>query len=96
MFDDPAVGLSGEPFVAGVPEIIEQAVAHIPNAEQGFNLIFSTQPFPGATIELRRVREEYGGNWYEWAGRGMEGWLCPALFKYFDQAPERLYCQVLP
>ena len=26
----------------------------------------------------------------------MEGWLCPALFKYFDQAPERIYAQVKP
>ena len=24
----------------------------------------------------------------------LEGWLCPALFKYFDQAPERIYAQV--
>jgi len=22
------------------------------------------------------------------------GWLCPALFKYFDQTPEKLYIQV--
>jgi len=24
----------------------------------------------------------------------MEGWLCPALFRYFDQAPKQLYAQV--
>jgi hypothetical protein len=21
----------------------------------------------------------------------MEGWLCPALFRYFDEAPEEIY-----
>jgi len=23
-----------------------------------------------------------------------EGWLCPALFKYFTSAPQRLYARV--
>jgi hypothetical protein len=26
----------------------------------------------------------------------MEGWLCPALFKYFDRAPDRLYLRAEP
>jgi hypothetical protein len=25
----------------------------------------------------------------------MEGWLCPALFKYFDAAPMRIYAQAI-
>jgi hypothetical protein len=24
----------------------------------------------------------------------MEGWLCPALFKYFEQTPQKLFIQV--
>jgi hypothetical protein len=24
---------------------------------------------------------------------GIEGWLCPALFKYFDKAPAELYAK---
>jgi hypothetical protein len=24
----------------------------------------------------------------------MEGWLCPALLRYFDQAPKQIYVQV--
>ena len=27
---------------------------------------------------------------------GMRGWLCPALFHYFDEAPDFLYIQVKP
>jgi hypothetical protein len=26
----------------------------------------------------------------------MEGWLCPALFKYFDAAPKTLYAKAEP
>src|SRR5437764_15491454 len=82
VFDDPRVGLVQEPFVSGIPEMIEQATQHIPDAHKGFVLTFSAQPFPGYTVELDWVREEFGGNWYRWAGHDLEGWLCPALFHY--------------
>ncbi len=36
VFDDPAVGLSREPFIAGIDTMIDKAVADIPNAEKGF------------------------------------------------------------
>jgi hypothetical protein len=39
------------------------------------------------------VREELEGNWYRWDAHGIEGWLCPALFKYFAEAPEKIYCR---
>ena len=32
-----------------------------------------------------------GGNWYASDDPPMEGWLCPALFRYFDKAPAELY-----
>ena len=31
-----------------------------------------------------------------WGETGQAGWLCPALFRYFDRAPEKLYIQVRP
>src|SRR5207302_747659 len=91
VFDDPRVGLDKEPFVSGIPEIIERVVQDIPRAEEGFVLVFSANPFPGATVELEWVREEFGGQWYRWKATGMEGWLCPALFQYFERAPQKLY-----
>ena len=91
VFDDEAVGLNKEPFVAGVPEMIDNLVKAIPNARSGFRLIFSSAPFPGYQRELIWVREEYDGNWYEVEGQQMEGWLCLALLRYFDKAPEKLY-----
>ncbi len=90
VFDDEAVGLNKEPFVAGVPEMINNLVEAIPNARCGFRLIFSSAPFPGYQTELTWVREEYDGNWYKIEGQQMEGWLCPALLRYFDKAPQIL------
>jgi hypothetical protein len=94
MFDDKQAGLHREPFVAGADTIIDRIVAGIPNAEQGVTIIFSGSPFPGSQHEFQRVREETGGNWYHSPEYKMGGWLCPALFKYFETAPERLFVQV--
>ncbi len=96
VFDDPAVGLDKEALVAGMPELIEIATAQagIRQPEKGFVALFSKDPFPTAQVCLERVREESGGNVYCWPEVGREGWLCPALFRYFDRAPERLYVEV--
>jgi len=100
VFDDAAVGLRKEPFVSGVPEIIndllfEQNI----DGDDGFYLTFSATPFPRHQRELVWIEEENGGNWYETEdsfGNLLEGWLCPALFKYYDEAPSRLYAEVKP
>lgn len=93
VFDDDRVGLVREPFVSGVPEMIDILVQDIPNAEKGFKLLFSANPFPGYQAELVWLREEYGGNWYFWQEKNIEGWLCPALFKYFSETPQKVYCK---
>jgi hypothetical protein len=93
VFDDDAVGLRREPFVLGVDVMIERLVAAIPNATAGFRLIFSSRRFPGYAAKLEWRREEEGGNWYFSPTFGIEGWLCPALLKYFHSAPEELYAR---
>jgi hypothetical protein len=93
VFDDQSVGLEKEPFICGVPEMINVLTNNIPNAEAGFKLVFSMNPFPGYQAELDLEREEYGGYWYQWKKEEKKGWLCPALFRYFDQAPEKIYCK---
>lgn len=93
VFDDESVGLLREPFVFGIDDMIDRMVAGIPNAEQGFRLIFSPKPFPGYAAKLEWRREEAGGNWYHSPTYGVEGWLCPALFKYFDVAPKEFYAK---
>ena len=98
VFDDDSVGLVREPFVAGIPDILEALLQKegIEHPETGFRLIFSAIPFPSNQLCGHRLREENGGNWYgvNTTGGQLEGWLCPALFKYFEAAPDDLYIRV--
>ena len=93
VFDDEKVGLIQEPFVSGADEIIERMVIEIPDAEAGFSLLFAGEPFPGYQLKFDWRRAELSGNWYYNADLDREGWLCPALFKYFDVAPKEFYAQ---
>jgi hypothetical protein len=96
VFDDAAVGLNKEPFIAGIDTMIDKMTASIPNAQSGFRAVFSASAFPGYTEKLDWRREESGGNWYYSNHYKMEGWLCPALFKYFPQAPKEIYVRAEP
>ena len=94
VFDDPRVGLVQEPFIAGADTMIDRVVADIPDAARGFVLIFSNAPFPGHQFRLERRRSEDGGNWYYSSQLDMEGWLCPALLRYYSEASQEIYVQV--
>lgn len=96
VFDDPTTGLDKEPFVLDIDTMIDALVGGIPDANKGFNLLFSTEEFPGYDVKLQWVREELGGNWYYCDKVGIEGWLCPALYRYFDKAPDSIYVKVFP
>jgi hypothetical protein len=96
VFDDARAGLVQEPFVSGADLIIDRLVEGIPDAVSGFTLIFSASPFPGYQAQLDWRREEHRGNWYYSPKLDMEGWLCPALFKYFDAAPKEIFVQCKP
>jgi hypothetical protein len=96
VFDDVQKGLDKEPFVTGTDTLIDHAVASIPNAADGFNMIFSDQAFRGHQYRLQHRREEYNGNWYYSDEFKAEGWLCPALFHYFKEAPQEIFVKVEP
>jgi hypothetical protein len=102
VFDDLAKGLVQEPFVMGIPEMIDYITADFPNAPDGFKLMFSDQEFPvedgTPNARLTFFEDEMGGAWYvgKLEGQHMEGWLCPALLKYFDKAPMHLYIAASP
>lgn len=96
VFDDPATGLKREPFVAGVPAMMNHLVRDIPGATNGFRMLFATQPFPGYQQKLTWLRPEGGGNIYRMEDPPMEGWLCPALFRYYREAPKELYVKAEP
>jgi len=96
VFDDEITGLLKEPFVAGIPKMINKLIEMngIKNAKDGFKMIFSANSFPGMDIELTKLHEEHGGNWYSWDNENMEGWLCPALLKYFEKAPDYIFVKM--
>ena len=54
VFDDERTGLQGEAFVLGATDMISAVVQAkaIPDAEQGFALTFSGQPFVGHVVRL--------------------------------------------
>ena len=91
VFDDASAGLVKEPFVAGVPEMIDVLVKDVPNAENGFRMLFSANEFPGYQKKLTWLRGDKTGNWYSLDEPSMEGWICPAMFKYYDEAPKEVF-----
>jgi hypothetical protein len=93
VFDDAATGLVREPFISGADNILDVLAEHIPDAADGFKIVFSARPFPGYTARFVWTRAEYEGNWYRWPERQMEGWLCPALLKYFESPPKEIFVQ---
>lgn len=99
-FDDPRTGLKEEAFACGATEMISRLVEAkgILDAEDGFELSFGDASFEGHDAVLTWLRADdqqlgMAGNWYkgEVAGEMMEGWLCPALFLYFQSAPPLIY-----
>ncbi|MDJ0743050.1 MAG: hypothetical protein QNJ32_06775 [Xenococcaceae cyanobacterium MO_167.B27] len=93
VFDDRERNLEKEPFVCGIPEMINIMTKDIADANSGFRMLFSFAPFPDYQVELVYLREEFGGNWYYWEKYDLEGWLCPAMFKYFENTPKKIYCK---
>ena len=98
-FDDSRTGLVGEPFVSGIPAIIDwiekDALNRVPKT---LRVYFSLNAFPGAPYQLNWESSDSGGNWYTFDadGKEMRGWLCPALYKYFTAAPKAIYVAVEP
>lgn len=94
VFDDARVGLVQEPFISGADTMIDRVVADLPDAEHGFTMIFASTPFPSHQYRLDWRRRDGSGNWYYAAQLDLEGWLCPALLRYFREPPKHLYVEV--
>ena len=95
VFDDEKAGLDKEPFVEGADTLIDRAIElkGINDAEAGFRIIFSAGEFPRYDLKLEWLRHGEGGNWYKSEQFDSEGWLCPALLKYFEEPPKYIYAR---
>ena len=96
VFDDASVNLEKEPFVQGTPEILYSlcALVNVENPKLGFSLKFSDEKFDGFQAVALKVALENGGCTYQFGDA--TGWLCPMLYKYFVEAPEKIYFKVGP
>ena len=94
VFDDPEKGLMREPFVLGMGEMIDRITTEqgIGNSDDGFRLFFSrSMPTYTGVYHLKLMAEESGGGWYRNVETRLCGWLCPAMFLYFETLPEELF-----
>lgn len=55
VFDDARVDLVKEPFVLGIPEIIDRAVNALDQPESGFTVLFNDTGLPQADIILEKL-----------------------------------------
>ncbi|MCA9115184.1 MAG: hypothetical protein KDA79_08855 [Planctomycetaceae bacterium] len=46
--------------------------------------------------QASRQHGDSGGNYYALDDPPMEGWICPALFKYYEKAPANLFVRAEP
>ena len=91
VFDDEDKGLAREPFIAGIDTMLSNIVEMKGLDKNGFSVLFSGSFLPNSHMTLEWLRSEGGGNWYFCPELGMEGWLCPALYKYFEKAPQTIW-----
>lgn len=93
-FTDKARGLTHEPFVAGIPEIIDFCIdAYGDKTKETHRIVFSAEYFPLCQGHMTKTSNEHGGAWYQFDVQdgGFKGWLCPATLKFFDSHPEKIY-----
>jgi hypothetical protein len=95
IFDDASRGVVAEPFVQGIPAMIDQVILDtLGGPRNNVRIFFSAQQFPGSSARWDWLLEECGGNWYADVTAKKVGWLCPCLGKYFAVAPAAIHLRV--
>lgn len=103
VFDDLAVGLVEEPFVAGADLIITDTLGRksqldVAKRDGGARIVFSSTKFPDYDIHLEKDFDKSGHGVYKAThkvtGDVQKGWLCPATLHYFKDYPDNIYANV--
>jgi hypothetical protein len=103
-FTDEERGLIHEPFVSGIPELIDDCINQLKeHEEKRYRITFGEKQFPGSAEYLRFHFEEYEGAWYSKQMTDNQidpnakiGWLCPATLKFFLYFPKKIYFSITP
>lgn len=94
-FDDEDKGLKAEPLVEGADTLLDL----VTDGEDVCKIMFASGPFPSHqfVVELNGPNivagEEYG-HFYFSPSHEHDLWLCPALLKYFNEAPDKIYIKI--
>ena len=105
VFDDAAVGLVKEPFVAGADDLLTL----LSKGLDKITVVFAAIPFPDAQLRIDKLTEEElkelnlnagpflvnYGTYYQQKERAHLLWLCPALNLYIKESPETIYIKVI-
>lgn len=94
IFDDSVRNLVEEPFVFGMPQIIDRIVND--DRCQRCRFTFSETELPEYDLVLNKMKgkPDIIGAWYESAQLKMSGWLCPVLGLYFKTPPDNIYIKL--
>ena len=93
---EPLDGISGEleeaeRWLAQTSRTIDYLVKDIPNARQGFILLFSSEPLAGYQVELTLTGQDGDGYTYEMKDWNRGWWMSPALLGCFETPPKSIY-----
>jgi hypothetical protein len=90
VFNDKLVDLKEEPFVAGADTLLDRIAGDNKKVEA----TFSETKFPGSQLTLEYVSGKVSsGTIYFCKELDHELWLCPALWKYFENSPQTIFLQ---
>lgn len=90
VFDDEAVGLVKEAFVAGADDLLDK----ISDGRDSVLALFSDIEFPSHQFKLQLLDTSPAGSNYYCEELDQHLWLCPALFLYYPKAPKTIYLQI--
>lgn len=96
VFDDERKDLAREPFVGNADNILKGiATYYLGLFPKKFTVLFSgPEPHVGFQESATIVGPDSGGHVYVHDRSQESFWLCPALLRYFDEAPERLFITI--
>lgn len=101
-FSDEQRELLHEPFVLGIPEIINKVIKDKYDCVKNisYRVTFSSNPFPSCVFYLLQHEPECNGYWYslqkandlvKHKDKTLCGWLCPATLKFFPFFPPEIF-----
>ncbi|MEY5049175.1 MAG: hypothetical protein RLZZ175_2534 [Bacteroidota bacterium] len=95
MFDDESRNIEQEPFVVGIPEMIDTVLALKSIKAKQFSMQFSENEIINSDLVLEIDYEVSDGAWYKIHNNPeVKGWLCPVIHKYFNTVPEKIFIQI--